>query len=149
LHCRHWWVTCDCTPEREFTVPVDYVTRKEAPARSCGCLRSEKLRARKLAEYDLTGLRFGDLIAVRVATDDEVPEGRMRNASNGRFYVVQCDCERGSMVVSGGALNSGSRFRCDQCVRDEASERAKEAHKKNGAFTRPGPAVVLAGLEDE
>lgn len=97
----YWTCLCECGNT------VDVLNRNLVNNRtkSCGCLQKEK------ASKDITGLRFGRLIANTKLN---------RKASNGNYYwLCQCDCGN-TKEVKGSDLNSGTVRSCGCLARETA-----------------------------
>lgn len=88
-----WKCKCDCG--RTTVMATGQLKGNRMP--SCGCVKSGKIRV------DLTGQRFGKLVAVK-------PTGEMRWGSE--IWECVCDCGQTTKVikanlVSGGTLSCG------------------------------------------
>ena len=95
---RLWLFKCDCG--NDFTCHARNVVNGHTS--SCGCLREERARASRI--HDITGRRFGRLLAVKVA---ETGGGRV-------MWECQCDCgqivNRASKnLVNGTSTSCGCR----------------------------------------
>lgn len=88
-----WRCKCDCG--NEILLDTRYLQR--GTIQDCGCIT--KL---KPGQRDITGLRFGKLIAV------EPVEGK---SANGTLWRCKCDCG-GEVVAPLGQLTSGYRKSC-------------------------------------
>lgn len=108
---RHRWVTtCECGTVK--VIAGSELTRKDRPTSSCGCLILEWASSeerRKRISKDLTGKRFGRLVAVKM-----VPAPNM---SHNYHWLCWCDCG-GTTVANGAALTNGTRVSCG-CLRQE------------------------------
>lgn len=91
---KRWICMCDCGTIRS----VDAHTVRSGKSISCGCYKNEQ--AGKRNAKDISGQRFGRLIAVR-------PTER-RGADSSVFWVCQCDCGN-SCEVATTYLNNGTR----------------------------------------
>lgn len=110
---HHWVTTCECGNVK--VVAGSELTRRDRPTSSCGCLTIEwatSERRRQLIYKDLTGKRFGRLVAVKV-----VPSP---NKGHNYHWLCQCDCG-GSTVANGASLTNGTRVSCG-CMRQERRE---------------------------
>ena len=85
---------CDCGATREVT--VDGLRRGQS--RSCGCLSAERTAER--SRVDLTGQRFGRLVAVR--------RTEQRTGAGTCIWLCRCDCGR-FVTVSVGSLSRSNR----------------------------------------
>ena len=113
-HKAFWRFQCDCG--NTVVLPADKV--KLGHTKSCGCLRRE--RAGKLKALDITGQRFGRLVA-------QAPTDR-RDAGGSVVWQCRCDCGntalysvnelRRSGVQSCGCLYRESRPNCVSARRD-------------------------------
>ena len=111
-----WECLCDCGKTHHAASGH----LMQGAVQSCGCLRAERVResANKRAK-DLTGQRFGKLVAVR-------PTERREN----RFVVWECVCDCGNICfVSSGKLIYGYTKSCG-CLRTAIlEERCKQTAK--------------------
>ena len=99
---RQWIVQCDCGAKK--SVKTSWLKT----CQSCGCLKKEKFAALQVASrYDLTGQRFGRLVAVEV----------VRKTDSGSFWLVRCDCGNKRNVRTSKLLN-GEHVSCG-CLRSE------------------------------
>jgi len=100
-----WECKCDCGN----TAYVVGSKLTYGNTRSCGCLRKEDAAKRSSKNImDLTGQRFGRLIAVRPT------EERKRG-----FIIWECQCDCGNIAyVIGSSLTHGKRKSCG-CLRKE------------------------------
>jgi hypothetical protein len=103
-----WTCRCDCGAEL-FVLTQEFSSGRE----SCVCLRTERVRA--AVAQDLSGIRFGKLIAVTI---DPEWSGRARK------WICRCDCGSFTSVTT-GSLNSGHTSSCG-CAQSEKA-RAKRA----------------------
>lgn len=92
-----WSCRCDCGS----FVAVSSQGMKSGKTSSCGCLKTQNL------PEDLSGFRFGRLVAVRLAT---AGPGRPR-------WVCLCDCGR-EKVTSAALLKAGHTVSCG-CARHD------------------------------
>lgn len=127
-HCR-----CDCGNERD--VVGSHLKN--------GIVTDCQICARQRRAIDLTGQRFGRLVAIERAPV---------NAKNGNaLWVCQCDCgER--RVVDGYILRSGKQRSCG-CLRRETARRNAEANAafmavshNNGAALKNSDGVYYSSL---
>lgn len=124
-----WLCACDCG---NFPV-VSSVGMKSGKTSSCGCLKTQNLPA------DLSGRRFGRLVAVRLAE-----RGR-----GGPRWLCLCDCGR-EKVAAASVLRAGHTVSCGCARRDQpglmspparaeraAAHQARRARKRGagGSFT--------------
>lgn len=94
---------------------------------------------------DLTGQKFGKLTVKAQLSDYYTSGGNKKH-----MWLCECDCRRGSDVIcSTGDLNSGRRWRCTYCVRDDASERIANKNKKNNVYDLSGKYGVGYTLKGE
>lgn len=109
---RYWRCRCQCGNE----VVVEESHLKDGHTRSCGCLRRELMQKRSV---DITGERFGRLVAVKKTAD-------------GNKWECQCDCGN-TCVCTKENLRSGITRSCG-CLREEQrKENMKKAiHFVNG-----------------
>lgn len=93
---RRWKCRCACGEERD----VSDRGLRYGGSLSCGCLRKE--RAYEMNAHDLTGQRFGKLLAVS------------RGAScgpGGCRWICRCDCGK-EVIYQGTLLMTGKRTSC-------------------------------------
>ncbi len=91
---RLWLCDCDCGKETKVTSSsLGYGSTV-----SCGCLQRKR---------DLTGKRFGKLLAVRSTN---------KSTSNGILWVCECDCG-GSKEVPVGHLTRRNHVKSCGCLR--------------------------------
>lgn len=108
-----WLCQCDCGNTKVISGSV----LKQGKARSCGCLTS-KLLTESHSE-DLTGQRFGSLIAISRAAR---PDGL---ASSGAYWLCKCDCGN-EKIIMGKSLQQGKTKSCgchSQGVKDITGQR--------------------------
>jgi len=95
---RMWECQCDCGKIK--VVPGAELVRGRI--RSCGCLRSENAKRNLRTAKDLTGQRFGKLVALR-------PTEERKN----RYVLWECQCDCGSTVsVASNELKKGKTKSC-------------------------------------
>lgn len=113
-----WSFLCDCGNEK--ILPTTSV--QSGRTQSCGCIRSEKTR--KIHLTDISGQRFGRLIAVK-STEE-------RDATGSVVWECSCDCgntiwcsvaalKKGS-VKSCGCYYKESRSSCDTYRKDKMDD---------------------------
>lgn len=112
-HTARWLCRCDCG--KELLVLRNSLSRGQ---QSCGCAQRDSAAA--MAE-DLTGQRFGRLVALRRAPLPAVGANRERNG-----WLCQCDCGN-QVVVRTRCLKSGDTQSCG-CLHAEYA-RATVAEK--------------------
>ena len=101
-----WECKCDCG--RTVSVPSNEL--KKGKTKSCGCLRKDYIS--EVLIGDLTGQRFGRLVAVK-------PTEERKN----RFVMWECKCDCGNTVsVRSGSLTSGKGQSCG-CLRKERKKK--------------------------
>lgn len=113
-HQDCWRFRCDCGNEK--VMPAANV--KWYRVQSCGCLRDERMAL--LNKQDITGKRFGRLVAVR-ATEK-------RDASGATVWECRCDCGNIAMVTV-NVLKDGRTQSCGcwyQDTRKTCSENRKD-----------------------
>ena len=89
-----WECLCDCGK----THYVTSVNLLHGYVRSCGCLKVEQIRERmKLTAKDLTGQRFGKLVAVRPT--------ELRNNNRNVVWECLCDCGNTHLATSVALLH--------------------------------------------
>ena len=84
---------------------------------------------RKGKPIDITGMRFGRLVAIR-----EVDDPRKDT-----YWLCECDCGN-TIIVTSSSLRNGNTRSCGCLHRDRlaAMDRSKISHKKHGAFDKYG-----------
>lgn len=99
---KHYWLCrCDCGNEKI----VEEYHLKSGRTKSCGCLRKQKLRERRIS---LVGERYGRLVVLGPACADD-----------GSVIGWECQCDCGKRCVcKKGNLRSGMTKSCG-CIRDE------------------------------
>ena len=101
---------CKCRCGNIFTTTTQAL--KNGHTKSCGCKRIE--HTKELNFKDLTGQRFGKLIAKKVS---ERPAGH-----NGvRYWYCDCDCGAKNIEILGEHLRNGMTESCG-CLRSDRSE---------------------------
>ena len=101
-HIAHWLFKCDCGNEKVLPAP----SVKCGSVKSCGCLAREHIE--KLKRGDLSGQRFGRLMAVR-PTNERGPSGSI-------IWKCLCDCGNiaycsTTMLKSGGVRSCGCLYK--------------------------------------
>ena len=123
-----WECQCDCGN----SVMVNSARLRNGQTASCGCLRKEK--SRKASKKDLTGQRFGRLIALKP----------MEERKNGYIaWECQCDCGN-SVMVNGAHLRNGQTVSCG-CLQ---KERVSETNAKDLTGQRFGRLIALKPMEE-
>ena len=83
---------------------------------------------------DLTNKCFGKLTVIKQLPDYYTSSGNKKH-----MWLCECDCGRDNNIIcSTGDLNSGKRWRCTYCVRDDASKRMKNMNKKYNTYDLSG-----------
>lgn len=101
---RRWECLCDCG--NKIIVPGNRL--KQGGARSCGCAQKEA--ARNLNIADITGQRFGKLIAIR----------RLDEKSNSTSRLWECRCDCGNLTkATVSVLRAGGKTRCEVCAKEQ------------------------------
>lgn len=98
-HC-YWLCQCECGNQ----VSVVGTSLINGTTKSCGCLRKNKI-------IDLTGQRFGKLIAIR---KDEKPN---KTSDRSCLWICKCDCGNETIVKS-SSLRNGYTKSCG-CLKKE------------------------------
>ena len=94
---------------------------------------------------DLTNKKFGKLKVIKQLQDHYTYGGNKKH-----MWLCKCDCGRDSNVIcSTGDLNSGKRWRCTYCVKDEASKRMIDKNKKNNIYDLSGKYGIGYTLNNE
>ena len=114
-----WLCKCDCG--RHKIAMGAYL--RNGDTRSCGCLRRELAAIRMSATsegaipYDLSGQRFGRLVATKATGVD----------SSGLRWRCQCDCGN-AVVVQGRKLREGLTRSCGCLQREVATANILREH---------------------
>ena len=83
---------------------------------------------------DLTNKRFEKLTVIK-----QLPDLYTSGGNKKHMWLCKCDCGRNDNVVcSTGDLNSGKRWRCNYCVRDDTTKRIIDKNKKNNVYDLSG-----------
>ena len=83
---------------------------------------------------DLINKNFGKLTVI-----EQLPDHYTTGGNKKHMWLCKCDCGRDNNIVcSTGDLNSGRRWRCTYCVRDEASERMVNKNKNENIYDLTG-----------
>ena len=109
-HQPCWTFHCDCGTEKILS--VNQV--KWSGVQSCGCLRKE--RTGNLNKKDISGKRFGRLIAIR--------QTEYRDSPGTTVWECQCDCGN-SAFYSLNELNSGKAKSCGCLYRESRKDCSK------------------------
>lgn len=120
-----WECLCDCGK----TVFVSTTHLRDGHTQSCGCYMSE--RTSQANSIDLTGRRFGKLIAIKRTDGHLVPSGQVLSE-----YLCRCDCGAEVSVLSMN-LVSGNTQSCG-CIGNSLGEhQVQELFLANGInFTK-------------
>lgn len=125
---RLWLFKCDCG--NDFTCYAKDVSNGHTS--SCGCLREERARASRMT--DITGQRFGRLLAVKAA---QTGGGRV-------MWECQCDCGKAVSRSSKNLVN-GTATSCG-CRKAEAAAENIENRKVCAVGMRFGKLVVTGEM---
>lgn len=114
---------CECSCEAHTRRLVVGKTLKNGSSKSCGCLRRERSSIAnkgnthgKSNAQDLTGKRFGDLIALK----------KLDTKKNGS-WEWKCQCVCGNTVISNTRdLNAGRKTRCNVCSLTATTSKGEE-----------------------
>jgi len=120
-----WECKCDCGN----TAFVTSSCLLRGKTTSCGCIQKEYISKNLIK--DLTGQRFGKLVAIR-------PEEERKNGQ----VVWECKCDCGNMVsVRGANLRNGHTTSCGNCPPKEFSGNNKKdlTGKRFGRLVAIGP----------
>lgn len=104
---------CECGTIRH----VDAAHLRAGTSKSCGCLTREAAHQRAV---DLSGMRFGRLVPVRIA----------EKRNNIVLYECVCDCGNNT-IVSAAHLRSGHTRSCG-CLRSETSSATGKSKSTHG-----------------
>jgi hypothetical protein len=95
----HTYWNCQCDCGNISIIPTGSL--KRGLTRSCGCLRKEQYK-------DITGQRFGRLIALKIIA-----------TSNQRSHIWECQCDCGNIKnIDGAVLRKGATKSCGCLVKD-------------------------------
>lgn len=120
---RWWHCRCDCG--REIDAPTYALTSGDV--RSCGCLQAEA------RQVDITGRRFGSLVALR-------PTGKSQKGS--MLWTFRCDCGHEEDFTAESVLRGG-RKSCGCKRREVKAGLAREMRKKFSSGAIDGTNVLL------
>ena len=91
---------CDCECGGEKIVPASYL--RNGHTQSCGCINAERI-----AKQDITGQRWGRLVAIRhVGYTTKKSGARMQKQS---VWLWQCDCGNTKEIPAGDVKHGGTR----------------------------------------
>lgn len=122
-----WICECDCGREKE--VPASYLLNGHT--RSCGCLKMDKL--------DITGKRWGRLVAVRQVGYTTPDQAGKRQA----VWVWRCDCGNEKEIPATQVKHGGTRS-CG-C---KAFEHTSSLRKEDITGFRFGKLTAIAPTQD-
>lgn len=94
----YWKCKCSCGNE----ISVAKADLNRGHTKSCGCLKSERLRNR--SALDLTNQRFGHVVALK-----QLPQ---QNAHHSYLWLCKCDCGNNNYICSAENLRSGRIHSC-------------------------------------
>ena len=132
--CVVWECKCDCGN----VVEVKSTNLQNGSTRSCGCLhRDLRIQIGKNRLKDLTGQRFGRLVAIRLL--DERKNGKT---------VWECQCDCGNMTQVGiSQLREGGTKSCG-CLRNETIAQIGRDSIKDLTGQRFGKLVAIRLLDE-
>lgn len=110
----YWRCKCSCGSIKSYRT----LHLEKGKVKSCGCL-SRKMTSERRFD-DITGQRFGKLIAIKV---DHVKKDN--NGNNNIFWLCHCDCGN-DKVVQGDVLRRGETVSCGCYQAQQSSIRAAE-----------------------
>jgi hypothetical protein len=117
-----WLCRCACGTEKVLTTNA----LLSKGSQSCGCLKSERARARR---ENLVGKKFNMLTVLEKAEDHIYPSGARRPR-----YKCLCDCGRETIVMA-NALKNGTCKSCG-CLLSYGEKRITEILEKNNVKFR-------------
>ena len=119
-HC-YWLCQCECGNQ----VAVVGTSLRNGITKSCGCLRKNKI-------IDLTGQRFGKLIAIRKY------EKENKTSDRSCLWFCKCDCGN-ETIVKGSSLRNGYTKSCG-CLKKELynSHKSKNIEIKYNTYDLSG-----------
>lgn len=117
-----WGCICDCGNK----VNASYQNLKNGNTKSCGCYRSRRMHSLRtqFTSNDLTGQRYGRLIAVR-------PAEKTVFGTHTKWHCV-CDCGN-TVVVSSAHLRNGNTKSC-KCLRRELRSAKMMTHGETSSI---------------
>lgn len=119
-HHVNWRCLCSCPAGTIVNVTTPCL--RGGNTRSCGCLRADMIRERRL--IDLVGQRFGKLVVFRRSGTKVFPSGQTQP-------VWDALCEYGQMVsVLGCHLRSGHTTNCGKLCRSVEIPTYSAAHNR-------------------
>lgn len=111
----NWLCVCQCGNQKEVLA----ANLKRGLTRSCGCLHNEEFGKSRF--IDLTGQRFGKLVAIK----------RVKNRGRETFWLCQCDCGN-TKEINASRLRRGKTKSCG-CYK---SEYERKVNKDFGKFNK-------------
>lgn len=109
-NCVTWRCLCDCGNMTYIRSNALTASKRSRRTQSCGCLIGEVAKKRT---KDLTGQRFGRLLALRRMTEEE---------AGPRYVKYECECDCGRMfAASQHRLSRGKTKSCGCLVRESLS----------------------------
>lgn len=115
---RGWWWRCQCDCGKRVIIPSGNL--RSGSTISCGCYH------RGQEKYDLTGKRFGRLVAIKELEPRYTKSGRKI-----RQYECKCDCGN-TINVDAWHLTDGKITSC-KCYRHERQVEANIRHGQHGS----------------
>lgn len=114
-HAR-WLCQCDCGN----TIEVSSNVLKKGNTKSCGCFNKQVASEKAKTQYkDLTGQRFGRLIALEIVGTQVNNNGR-----SSKLWRCSCDCGNTNFVTTSHHLLSGNTQSCG-CLKSKGEAEIK------------------------
>ena len=111
-----WKCICDC--ELKSIKLVDGNSLRMGTSKGCGCsTREATIKRNKNRFIDLTGMRFGRLVVLRIDKKDKRDK---------YYYICECDCGNKEFSVIGKSLKIGRTKSCGCLAKELTSKRTKK-----------------------
>lgn len=118
----YWICRCDCGTEKKFGSTSNLTFRlRKGKTQSCGCLVKEHASRPREPRHDLSGQRFGLLVALRFSHMNR------HGTARGAVWICRCDCGEEKAV----AANSLRTRRVQSCGRGIHHPAYKGGRTKN------------------
>ena len=102
----YWLCRCDCGNETLKSVSINML--RSGDTKSCGCLQKEAVKNKLMK--DLTGIRFGQLVAIEENIEHAIEKNKGKKRSR-IYWKCKCDCGKYTTVES-SCLTSGNTQSC-------------------------------------
>lgn len=110
-----WKCQCQCENKTIVYVASNQLQRKKSTGMSCGCMTSYlESQARKKCYIDLTGQRFGKLVALQCIDS-------INSKNSNKLWRCKCDCGNDNFITTSQHLRSGNTQSCG-CLKSKGEE---------------------------